>query len=150
MNGMKMKMHIATAYHIYTYINGLHWSIGYNSVRLYAHDTAIITGNPNLESAQYQAKELFTKSTIGVLQVSCLSTAKNSFVLFHLKNKPIPRNFTCIQREVMQIKRVEFVQYLGILPNENLFYYEPANPICTSFWSILEFVNSLNISFGKG
>ena len=50
----------------------------------------------------------------------------------------------------MQIKRVEFVQYLGMLPYENLFYYEPADPICASLRSILEFVNSLNISFGKG
>ena len=43
------------------YINDLHRSIGDNSVRLYADDTAIITSNPNLESARYQAKESFTK-----------------------------------------------------------------------------------------
>ena len=38
------------------YINDLHRSIGDNSVRLYADDTAIITSNHNLESARYQAK----------------------------------------------------------------------------------------------
>ena len=42
-------------------INDLHRSIGDNSVRLYADDTAIITSNPNLESDRYQAKDLFTK-----------------------------------------------------------------------------------------
>ena len=84
------------------YINDLHRSIGNNSVRLYADDTAIITRNPNLESARYQAKELFTKLYHWcVANKLSINSVKNSFVLFHLKNKPIPGNFTCIQTEVM-------------------------------------------------
>ena len=43
------------------YINDLHRYIGDNLVISYADDTAIITSNPDLESAHYQAKELFTK-----------------------------------------------------------------------------------------
>ena len=57
---------------------------------------------------------------------------KNSFVLFHLKNKPFPRNFTCIQTEVMQINRVESVQYLGMLLDEKLYWHEHVDQICAS------------------
>ena len=57
---------------------------------------------------------------------------KTSFVLFHLKNKPIPRNFTCIQTEVMQINRVESVQYLGMLLDEKLYWHEHVDQICAS------------------
>ena len=100
------------------YINDLHRSIGDNLVISYADDTAIITSNPDLESARYQAKELFTKLYHWcVANKLSINSEKNSFVLFHSKNKPIPRNFTCIQTEVMQINRVESVQYIGMLLN---------------------------------
>ena len=115
------------------YINDLHRSIGDNSVRLYADDTAIKTSKPNLESARYQAKELFTKLyNWCVANKLSISSEKNSFVLFHLKNKPIPRNFTCIQTEVMQINRVESVQYLGMLLDEKLYWHEHVYKICAS------------------
>ena len=115
------------------YINDLHRSIGDNSVRLYADDTAIITSNPNLESARYQAKESFTKLYHWcVANKLSINSEKTSFVLFHLKNKPIPRNFTCIQTEVMQIDRVESVQYLGMLLDEKLYWHEHVDQICAS------------------
>ena len=41
--------------------NDLHRSIGDNSVKLYADDTAIITSNPNLKSVLYQAKGIVYK-----------------------------------------------------------------------------------------
>ena len=43
------------------YINDLYKSIGHESVRLYADDTAIITSNSNLDIAQQQARDMFTK-----------------------------------------------------------------------------------------
>ena len=83
-------------------------------MRLYAGDTPIITSNHTLESARYQAKQLFTELYHWcVANKSSINSEKNSFVLFHLKNKPFPRNCTCIQTEVIQIDRVESVQYLG-------------------------------------
>ena len=115
------------------YINDLHRSIGDKSVRVYADDTAIITSNPNLESALYQAKELFTKLYHWcVANKLSINSEKTSFVLFHLKNKPILRNFTCIQTEVMQINRVESVQYLGMLLDEKLFWHEHVDQIFAS------------------
>ena len=41
------------------YINDLYKSIGHESVRLYADDTAIITSNSNLDIAQQQARKLY-------------------------------------------------------------------------------------------
>ena len=116
------------------YINDLHRSIGDNSLRLYADDTAIITSNPNLESAHYQAKELFTKLYHWcVANKLSINSQKNSCVLFHLKNKPTPRNFTCINTEVMQINRIESVQYLEMLLDKKKWYWhEHVDQICAS------------------
>ena len=47
---------------------------------------------------------------------------KTNFVLFHNKNKPIPENFDCIETENMPIKRVQMVQYLGLIVDENLYW----------------------------
>ena len=43
------------------YINDLYRSVGHNAVRLYADDTAIVTSDSNLDIAQRQAREIFTK-----------------------------------------------------------------------------------------
>ena len=94
------------------YISDLHRSIRDNLVRLYADNTAIMTSNPNLASTQYQARELFTKLYYWcVANKSSINSEKKNFVLFHLKNKPIPR-------KVMQINRAKFVQYIGMLFNK--------------------------------
>ena len=102
-------------------------------MRLYADDTAIITSNPYLEAARYQAKEFFTQLYHWcVANKLSINSKKKSFVLFYLKNKPIPRNFTCIQSGVMQINRVESVQYLGMLLDEKLYWHEHVDQICAS------------------
>ena len=107
------------------YINDLYRSIGCNNVRLYADDTAIITNNHDLNYAQEQAKELFTKLYHWcIANKLSINSDKANFVLFHMKNKPVPRNFTCITTEAMQINRVKSVQYLGMLLDENLYWHE--------------------------
>ena len=50
-----------------------------------------------------------------------INSVKTNVVLFQMKNKPVPRNFTCITTEAMQINRVKSVQYLGMLLDENLY-----------------------------
>ena len=45
----------------FLYINDPYKSIGHESVRLYVDATAIITSNSNLDIAQQQAREMFTK-----------------------------------------------------------------------------------------
>ena len=115
------------------YINDLHRFIRDNSVRLYADDTAIITSNPNLESARYRAKELFTKLYHWcVANKLSINSEKKQLCTIPLEKQPIPRNFTCIQTEVMQINRVESVQYLGMLLDEKLYWHEHVDQICAS------------------
>ena len=104
------------------YINDLYRSIGHNAVRLYADDTAIIISDSNLDIAQRQAREMFTKLYHWcVANKLSINSDKTNFVLFHMKNKPVPKNFTCIQTDVMQITRVNTVQYLGMSLDENLY-----------------------------
>ena len=86
------------------YINDLYKSIGHNAVRLYADDTAIITSNSNFDIAQRQAREMFTKLYHWcVANKLSINSDKTHFVLFHMKNKPVPKKFTSIQTDVMQI-----------------------------------------------
>ena len=55
---------------------------------------------------------------------------KTNFVLFHHKNKPIPENFDCIETENMPIKRVQMVQYLGLIVDENLYWNAHVDYVC--------------------
>ena len=115
------------------YINDLYRSIGHNAVRLYADDTAIITSDSNLDIAQRQAREMFTKLYHWcVANKLLIDSDKTNFVLFHMKNKPVPKNFTYIQTDVMQITRVKSVQYLGMSLDQNLYWHDHVNHICAS------------------
>ena len=102
-------------------------------MRLYADDTAIITSNSKLDIAYRQAQEMFTKMYHWcVANKLSINSDKTNFVLFHMKNKPVPRNFTSIQTDVMQISRVKSVQYLGMLLDENLYWHDHVDQICAS------------------
>ena len=115
------------------YINDLYKSIGHESLRLYADDTAIITSYSNLDIAQQQAREMFTKLYHWcVANKLSINNDKTNFVLFHMKNKPVPKHFECIQTDVMQINRVNSIQYLGMLLDEHLYWHEHVDQICAS------------------
>ena len=115
------------------YIKDLYKSIGLESVRLYADDTAIITSNVNLDIVQQQAREMFTKLYHWcVANKLSINNDKTKFVLFHMKNKPVPKHFECIQTDVMQINRVDSIQYLGMLLGEHLYSHEHVDQICAS------------------
>ena len=115
------------------YIKDLYRSIRHNAVRLYADDTAIITSDSNLDTAQRQAREMFTKLYHWcVANKLSINSDKTNFVLSHMKNKPVPKNFTCIQTDVMQITRVKSVQYLGISLDEKLYWHDHVDQICAS------------------
>ena len=135
------------------YINDLYKSIGHESERLYADDTAIITSNSNLDIAQQQAREMFTKLYHWcVANKLSINNDKTNFVLFHMKNKPVPKHFECIQTDVMQINRVNSIQYLGMLLDEHLYWHEHVYHICASLvkyfgiFNHIKFFVSLRIS----
>ena len=98
------------------YINDIYSDIGCNAVRLFDDDTSLIFGNQDLQLAKQKANEMFTK-----LYSWCLANKwsmnkdKSNFVLVYNKNRHIPENFDCIETENMPIKRVQIVQYLGLL-----------------------------------
>ena len=50
-----------------------------------------------------------------------INSDKTNLVLFHLKNKPVLRDFTGLQTQSMEIDRVQSVQYLGMLLDETLY-----------------------------
>ena len=128
------------------YINDLYKSIGHESVRLYADDTAIITSNSNLDIAQQQAREMFTKLYHWcVANKLSINNDKTNFVLFHMKNKPVPKHFECIKTDVMQINRVNSIQYLGMLLDEHLYWHEHVDQICASLVKYFGIFNHIKI-----
>ena len=120
------------------HINDLYRSIGCNNGSLYADDTAITTINHDLSYAQEQAKDLFTKLYHWCIADKLpINSDKTNFLLLHMKNKPVPRNFACITTEAMQIDRVKSVQYLEMLLAENLFWHEHIDQTCASLVKFL-------------
>ena len=115
------------------YINDLYNGIGCNAARLYADDTALITSNHNLNLVQDQGKELFMKLYHWcIANKLSINSDKTNLVLFHLKNKPVPRDFTGLQTQAMKIDRVQSVQYLGMLLEEKLYWHEHVTQIYAS------------------
>ena len=115
------------------YINDLHNGIGCNAARLYANDTALITSNHNFNIVQDQDKELFMKSYHWCFANKLsINSDQTNLVLFHVKNKPVPGDFTGLQTKAIKFDRVQSVQYLGMLLDETLYWHEHANPTCAS------------------
>ena len=113
------------------YINDLYNGIGCNTARLYADDTALITSYHNFNLVQDQAKELFMKLYHWcIANKLSINSDKTNLVLFHLKNKPVPRDFTGLQTQAMKIDRVQSVQYLGMLLIEKLYWHEHVTQTC--------------------
>ena len=108
------------------FLDDIYKSIGHGSVRLYADDTVSITSNNNLDIAHKQPCELFTKLYHWyVANKLSINSDKTNFVYeLHMKNKPVPKYFECIQTDVMQINRVNSILYLGMLLDEPLYWHE--------------------------
>ena len=66
-----------------------------------------------------------------------INSDKTNLVLFHLKNKPVPRDFTGLQTQARKIDRVQSVQYLGMLLESwililELYWHEHVTQTCAS------------------
>ena len=115
------------------YINYLYKSIGHESVRLFDDYTVVIASNSNLSIAQKQACEIFTNLYHWcVANKLSINNDKANSVLFHMKNKPVPKHFICIQTDAKQINRVNSAQYLGMLLDEHLYCDYHVDQICAS------------------
>ena len=105
------------------YINDIYRAVGCNAVRLFADDTSLLSYGLNLNDVIIEAKELFDKLYHwGVANKLSINSNKTNFVLFHMKNKPVPNDFDSIQTNHMTIGRVKTVNYLGLVIDENLYW----------------------------
>ena len=113
----------------------------------YADDTAIITSNSNLNIAQKQASEMFTKLYHWrVANKFSINSDKTNFALFHI-GKTVPKHFECIQTDVMQINRVNSAQYLGMLLDEYLYWHEYVDQICASLVKYVGIIDHIKKCF---
>ena len=115
------------------YINDIYRAVGCNAARLFADDTSLLSSGRNLHDAINQAKEFFHKLYDWCLANKLsINSDKTNFVLFHMKNKPVPKNFGNIQTEHMTIRRVKTVNYLGLVIDENLYWNAHVDYVCAS------------------
>ena len=76
--------------------------------------------------------ECLRNCTIGVANKLSINNDKTNVVLFHMENKPVPKHFECIQTDVVQINRVNSIQYMRMLLGEHLHWQEHVDQICAS------------------
>ena len=115
------------------YINDIKHAIGCHNVKLFADDTFLFTNDRNVYAAKEKASNLFEKNSRWcVANQLSMNSEKTNFVLFHTKNKPIPEHFDCIQTMFFTINRVKFVQYLGLMIDENLYWHMHAEYVYNS------------------
>ena len=115
------------------YINDIYRAVGCNAVRLFADDTSLLSYGLNLNDVIIQAKELFDKLYHWcVANKLSINSDKTNFVLFHMKNEPLPNDFDSIQTNHMTIRRVKIVNYLGLVIVENLYWNAHADFVCAS------------------
>ena len=116
------------------YINDIRHAIGCDNVKLFADDAFLFTNDRNVYAAKEKASNLFKKNSRWcVANQLSINSEKINFVLFHTKNKPIPEHFDCIQTTFFTIDRVKFVQYLGLMIDENLYWHNIARQLYFAF-----------------
>ena len=115
------------------YINDLYKSIGHESVRLYADDTAIIISNSNLDIAQQQAREMFTKLYHWcVANKLSINNVKPTLYCSIWKTNRFLNISNGSKQMLCKINRVNSIQYLGMLLDEHLYWHEHVDQICAS------------------
>ena len=123
------------------YINDIYRAVGCNVVRLFVDDTCFLSSGRNLHETIYQARELFHKLNHWCLANKLfINSDKTNFVLFHMKNTPVPNNFGSTKKEHMTIRRVKIVHYLGLVIDENLYWCAHVDYVCTSLVNSLEYL----------
>ena len=114
-------------------INDIYRAVGCNAVRLFADDTSLLSYGLNLNDVIIEAKELFDKLYHWcVVNKLSINSNKTNFVLFHMKNKPVPNDFDSIQTNHMTIGRIKTVNYLGLVIDENLYWNAHVDFVCAS------------------
>ena len=132
------------------YINDIKHAIGCDNVKLFADDTFLFTNDKNVYAAKEKASNLFEKiSRWCVAKQLSINSEKTNFVLFHTKNKPIPEHFDCIQTTFFTINRVKFVQYLGLMIDENLYWHMHAEYVYNSLVKYFGIFNHVKAIISK-
>ena len=115
------------------YVNDLGYATGEDITRLFADDTGLFTYDKNLTTLINKSKEIYS-----CLFKWCLynglsvNYSKTSFILFHTRNKPVPRDFTDINVDGIKISRTEVIKYLGLYIDEKLTWNYHVEHLCKS------------------
>ena len=128
------------------YVNDLYRSVGDKAIRLFADDTALLVHTRNIEALMANALASFDKLYEWCLcNKLTINNDKTTFISFHTKNKPVPKNLETQDTSVMNIDRVKSVNYLGIIIDEKLNWHEQAEKVCKlllQFYGIFNHIKS--------
>ena len=131
-------------------VNDLHTVIGTEHTQLFADDASIILCNKNLTDLIDACIEKY-KHTIKLWYDNKLTINhdKTCFILFHTKNKPLPRELLNIDIDGISIQRVTYTKYLGVGIDEKLNWHEHVNYICSSLIKCFEIFSKIKHFMNK-
>ena len=121
------------------YINDIYRAVGENGIWLFADDTSLSACSLDLDELNRNAKIAFEKLySWCTCKKLTINNDKTYFILLHMKNKPVPRNFSALHTDVMNIDKVEATKYLGVTLDEKWTWQEQISSVCSSllqfFW----------------
>ena len=116
-----------------SYINDIYKAVGCKAVKLFADDTSLLSSGPTLNGVIDHAKTLFHKLYHWcIANKLSINSDKTHFVLFQMKNKPVPNDFDRIRTDHMTTNRAKIVNYLGLVIDENLYWNAHVDTVCAS------------------
>ena len=130
------------------YMNDIYRALGCNAVRLLADGTSLLSSGRNLNDVIIKTKELFHKLYHWcVANKLSINSDKTNFVLFHMKNKPLPNDFDHVETNHMMIRRVKIVNYFALVIDKNLYSNAHVDFVCTSLVKYFGIFNHINSFF---
>ena len=119
--------------------------MGENGIRLFADDTSLFVCSPDLDELKRNVKLAFEKlCSFFPCNKLTINNDKTHFVLFHMKNKPVPRDFSALHTDVMNIDRVEAMKYLGVTLDEKT-WQEQVSSVCSSLVQFFGIFNHIKL-----
>ena len=117
-------------------------AINENSTRLFADDTSILVNDADIALLRNKSKECFLQLHDWCLcNKLMINQDKTKCVLFHMSNKPVPRDFCALNVGAIDIEIVKEVTYLGVILDEKLNWHKQNESICKS---LLQFFGLFN------
>ena len=122
------------------FINDIFNCVDIDDLTLFADDTSVLIRDSNLNRLKSRAETSMEKlaNWFGCNRLT-LNFEKSHFIIYHSKNRRIGHDYDHLKVGNRTIKRVKFVEYLGVTIDENLSWEKHVNKLranLTKFYGV--------------